>query len=100
MFQLSHPYAFQLPQLPQLLDQRNAAAALGCKRAKFFADVREGLITKPVRLGTRTVRWLASDIERILRARISGAKNPDVRELVSTLEAERQAALQGDMLVN
>ena len=87
------------PTTSDLIDHRAAATRLGCKRAKFFRDVRGGLVTQPIRLHAHAIRWPASDIDRIVRARLIGACDDDIRALVATLELTRRHALKSEGFV-
>lgn len=54
-------------------------------------DVKNGVLTTPVALGKRCVGWPEHEADAIIAARISGATEDEVRELVRRLMAKRQA---------
>jgi prophage regulatory protein len=62
----------------------------GHSRSTIYLRIAQGLWTKPVSLGGRTVGWPASEISSLLTARIAGKSDDEVRKLVKTLEAERK----------
>jgi prophage regulatory protein len=64
--------------------------ALG--RSSIFLYANEGRFPKSIRIGTRSVGWLASEIAAYNAARIRGASEDEIRALVARLEAGRKAA--------
>ena len=67
-------------------------AKSGCARSTIYQRVSEGLFTKPVRLGARSVAWPESEVLEINAARIAGKSDEEIRALVTKLEAARKAA--------
>jgi prophage regulatory protein len=57
--------------------------------ASIYTAVREGLFTKPVRIGERSTGWPSREVEAINAARIAGRTNSEISELVKRLHAER-----------
>ena len=51
--------------------------------------IREGLWTKAVPIGQRSVGWPDYEIEAICLARIAGQKDEDIKELVNRLHLKR-----------
>lgn len=64
----------------------------GHSRSTIYLRIAQGLWTKPVSLGGRTVGWPASEISTLLAARIAGKSDEEIRALVKKLEADRSAA--------
>ena len=62
----------------------------GHSRSTIYLRISQGLWTKPVSLGGRTVGWPASEISTLLSARIAGKTDAEIRVLVQTLEQERK----------
>lgn len=58
--------------------------------ASVYNDIRDGLCTKPVSLGPRSVGWPDYEITAIINARIAGQTNEQIKELVIRLHAKRQ----------
>ena len=79
---------------PTLLRRAEVLSYFGFRPSKFHADIRRGLITRPVRLGSNTARWPDSEVSAILSARISGADDRQIRELVDALHASRAGVTQ------
>lgn len=63
----------------------------GQSRSTIYLRIAQGLWTKPVSLGGRTVGWPASEISALLAARIAGKPDEEIRALVKRLETERKA---------
>ena len=59
--------------------------------ASIYNAIREGLFTKPVRIGARAVGWPSDEVQAIVSARIAGKSPIQIRALVSQLEAARKA---------
>ena len=51
--------------------------------------VRDGLLTKPVQLGPRSVGWPDFEIEEINLARVAGKSNAEIKSLVIRLYRKR-----------
>ena len=73
----------------RLLDIHEVTARRGCQRVKHYTDIKAGLMTPPVTEGPRFSRWPEHEIDAVVRARISGASDEDVRALVTVLMAQR-----------
>jgi predicted DNA-binding transcriptional regulator AlpA len=71
------------PYPPQYVSAETLAYLLDCSRAKVDADVRAGLLPKPVKVGTLS-RWRWSDVEAAVEAQnelaLNGAAAPLVGE--------------------
>ncbi len=57
--------------------------------ASIYNAVREGLFTKPVAIGERSVGWPSREVEAINAARIAGRTKTELAELVNRLHAQR-----------
>lgn len=69
----------------------------GCSRTLLHLDVRSGRWTKPIHLGPSSVGWPSFEVDAQIAARISGANENQLRDLVTRLEAARPSLL-GKML--
>ena len=67
-------------------------AESGLSRSTLYLRISQGLWTKPVSLGGRTVGWPASEVAALNAARIAGQADDEIRELVQKLEAGRKVA--------
>lgn len=64
----------------------------GHSRSTIYLRITQGLWTKPVSLGGRSVGWPSSEVAAINAARIAGKSDEEIRALVVKLEAARKAA--------
>ena len=62
----------------------------GLSRSTLYLRITQGLWTKPISLGGRSVGWPASEVTALNTARIAGKTDEDVRALVRSLEAGRK----------
>ncbi|WP_461516618.1 helix-turn-helix transcriptional regulator [Porticoccus sp.] len=62
----------------------------GLSRSTLYLRISEGLWTKPISLGGRSVGWPATEIETLNAARIAGKTDDAIRQLVLALEKERE----------
>lgn len=54
-------------------------------------EIAKGLFPRPVKLGQRLSVWLQSEVDAILKARIAGISNDELKDLVKDLEAARKS---------
>ena len=64
-------------------------AARGKSRAGHYADITNGLYTRPVKIGLRAPGWPESEVAALQAATIAGKSQEDIRRLVCELEAAR-----------
>lgn len=55
----------------------------------IYNDIRAGLFTRPVAIGQRAKAWPDYEVKAIVRARIAGQSEDEIRELVRRLHAKR-----------
>lgn len=78
----------------QMLRINSTMKAFGyVTRTSVQNGVREGLITRPVRIGERSVAWPDFEISAIVAARIAGCSTEEIRQLVNQLHSKRAALL-------
>jgi prophage regulatory protein len=61
--------------------------------ASIYNNIREGLWTKSVPIGIRSVGWPSDEVEAINKYRIAGASDDQIRELVKRLHDKRSELL-------
>jgi prophage regulatory protein len=61
-------------------------------RSGGYAKMANGLLPKPVKTGPRAAALPDDEVEAIVRARIAGKSDGEIRALVVRLEAARKAA--------
>ena len=64
----------------------------GLPKSTLYLRISQGLWTRPISLGVRTVGWPANEIAALNAARIAGKSDDEVRELVAQLEAARKSS--------
>lgn len=57
--------------------------------ASIYNAIRDGLFTKPVQIGQRSVGWPDVEVRAICAARIAGMSEAEIRQLVGRLHAKR-----------
>ena len=78
--------AITILRLPNVLRKR------GRSRSAHYLDIQQGLFTRPVAIGARSVGWPDEEVDILNAARIAGKSDDDIRALVTKLEAARKAA--------
>ncbi len=73
----------------RLINVHEVANRRGVKKTRLYADVREGLLTPPIRMGANCARWVEHEVDAVVRARIAGIDDDGIRELISDLVAAR-----------
>jgi len=62
----------------------------GQARPTLYQKMAEGLWPRPIKLGAKSSVWPASEVNAMLAARIRGASDDEIRELVVELTAARK----------
>ena len=76
----------------RILRVKGLQERIGKGRSSNYDDMRDGLMTRPVRLGLRAVGWPSDEVDAIIGARIAGKTDDQIRALVRELELARGAA--------
>ena len=75
-----------LLRLPKVLDRT------GDSRSTLYQRIAEGLFPPPVRAGRRASMWPDYEVDLVLRARVAGRSELELRGLVARLIARRAEA--------
>lgn len=75
----------------QLIRLSEVETRYGAKRTTIEKHIAEGTFVPAIKLGKNT-RWPADEVEAVVRARIAGRSDPELRALVRKLIADRQGA--------
>ena len=67
----------------------------GLGRSSIYAQIKDGLWTRPIRLGLRAVGWPADECHAIIAARVAGRNGDEIRALVRDLEKARAGTGHG-----
>ncbi len=62
--------------------------------ASIYNNIKAGLWTKPVRIGQRSVGWPSDEVIAVNKARVAGATDEQLRELINRLHEKRQGLLK------
>ncbi len=81
-----------IPIANALMRTAAARAVMGDVESAFYAKVAGGLITKPIKINSRTTALPVREVEAINAARIRGASEDEIKALVSRLHADRSKA--------
>jgi prophage regulatory protein len=75
-----------------LLRLKQVQALTGDSRSAVYEKRKAGLLPEPIAIGPRARATPEYEIEAINRARIAGATDDEIRELVQRLHKARQSA--------
>lgn len=75
-----------------ILRRKQVEHETGLSRSTIYLRIAQRLWPKPISLGTRAVGWLASEVQALNLARISGRSDDEIRALVTALERARVTA--------
>jgi prophage regulatory protein len=73
-------------RLPSVVDR------LGKSRSSIYDDITKSMFPRPISLGGRSVGWREAEVDAIVKARIAGKSETEIRQLVQTLEQQRRVA--------
>jgi prophage regulatory protein len=76
-----------------ILRLRTVLIERGRSRGSHYLDIQQGLFTRPVPIGARSVGWPAHEVAALNAARIAGKSDEEIRALVAKLEAVRKSAI-------
>ena len=62
--------------------------------ATIYNNIKAGIWTKPVRIGERSVGWPSDEVIAVNKARVAGATDEQLRELINRLHEKRQGLLK------
>lgn len=58
-------------------------------KTSHWNDIRTGLFTNPIKIGERNNSWPEAEVDALIKARIAGKTDDQMRSLVSKLERDR-----------
>jgi prophage regulatory protein len=58
-------------------------------KSSTHLDINAGLLTRPVRIGGRSVAWPRYEIDTLNAARLSGKSDDEIRQIVEALHIAR-----------
>lgn len=75
-----------------LLRLPDVLARVGVGRALVYRQIADGLFTKPVKLTARSSAWPSTEVDALVAAKIRGATELELKEIVRQLHAARAEA--------
>jgi prophage regulatory protein len=75
----------------RMLRPKAGAGKCGWGRSSYYANIKAGLMVRPVAIGPRAKATPEHEIDAVLAARLAGQSDEEVRSLVKALEAARSA---------
>lgn len=75
----------------KLLKKPDVLALTAKSNTTHYSDIKDGLMTPPVRLGENSVAWPEHEIHAINAARVAGKSNTEIKTLVADLIMQRKA---------
>lgn len=58
-----------------IVKQPEVCRAIGCKKTRLYDLIDKGEFPKPIRLGSRSVGWLMSDVQKYIAARVAESRS-------------------------
>jgi prophage regulatory protein len=77
---------------PRLLKLPEVENLSGLKQTSIYDHAKRGIFPKPIKLTTRSSAWVEREVAEVIRARIAGKSDAEIRQLVTRLLAERVAS--------
>ncbi|WP_299022461.1 AlpA family transcriptional regulator [uncultured Photobacterium sp.] len=82
------PSSFNIIRLPEVLTKT------GISRACLYKQIQHGLFPSQISLGYRSVGWLEREIDAVLKARVAGYTNEQIKALVSEMLDARKLSTE------
>ena len=80
----------------QILRMESVKVVMGHKsHASIYNAIRDGLFTRPVQIGKRSVGWPDYEVNEICKARVAGWSDEQIAELICRLHVRRLDAHSG-----
>lgn len=74
--------------MARLIPYVDGAVDTGRRKSAAYADGAAGLLPTPIKVGSRSY-MLDTEVDAIVRARVAGKSDAEIRELVAQLHAAR-----------
>lgn len=74
----------------KIVKQPSVLMQFACGKSKLHTDIKQGLMPKPISLGSRSVGYLQHELDAVLSARIAGQSHEEIKTLVISLVAKRK----------
>lgn len=77
-----------------LIRVRKVCTDTGRCKSSIYADIKIGLFTPPIKIGSRASAWLDHEVHAINSARIAGLGVEEIRNLVTELVEARSQIME------
>lgn len=77
----------------QLLRRKEVIRLTARSRSSLLNDEKAGLFCPPVSIGGRSVAYVKHEVDEIIKARIQGKSNQQIKSIVTQLLGQRQASI-------
>ena len=74
----------------QIIRIDEASKLCGLAKSSYYERIKQGLLPKQIPLGGRSVGWLLSEINTVLKAMIRGDSETEIKALVNELNNQRK----------
>jgi prophage regulatory protein len=78
----------------KILKLNEVISLSGFKRSTIYLRIKNGLITRPVQIGKRSVGWPSNEIHTLIKAAIGGFSDNEIRIIVINLEDSRKIKIE------
>jgi len=68
---------------------------MGVRRTSIHEAVKDGTLTRPIRVTARAVGWPEHEVNAVIAARIAGKSKAEIQALVTELHTQRAKADAG-----
>lgn len=76
-----------------LLRMSDVLPQCGVSKGTLNSQIKDGTFPPPVSIGARAIAWPSNEVDKVVRARVSGIADEGLRELVEQLINERKEAI-------
>ena len=77
----------------QLLRRNEVIRLTARSRSSLLNDEKAGLFCPPVSIGGRSVAYVKHEVDEIIKARIQGKSNQQIKSIVTQLLSQRLASI-------
>ena len=84
------------PENLSLIRIREVCARTGRSTATVYEAIKNGEMTRPIKLGARCSAWPSYELDELIKAAISGASREEICSLVNELHARREGLRGGE----
>lgn len=77
----------------QLLRRKEVIRLTARSRSSLLNDEKAGLFCPPVSIGGRSVAYVKHEVDEIIKARIQGKSNQQIKSIVTQLLGQRLASI-------